>query len=180
MDENLRKLLLSLNELNSWLSTKQVVIKITVIGRFAFYLSGMKELATSDIDTVTALQDDIFNKVLEIGIANGMKPEWLNDNSEGIPLPEGFETRLQERKDFSNIEIKYASRFDLICLKAAAYVNRGGDDPKDFQDLLLLTPNSIEIKSAIDFVRKHYNPPATRFFPDFEEKLNDLQSIAKN
>ncbi len=180
MNESIRNLLGALGELNTWLATRQTHIKLTVIGRFAFYLSGIAELSTTDIDTVNALEEEVFKKIQDIGIANGMKPEWLNDNSEGLSLPENFEARLIEKKNFSNIEIKYASRFDLICLKAAAYVGRGFDDPKDFQDLLLLKPNCTEIEKAITFIKKHYSPPRAKFFPDFEDRLNELRSITKN
>lgn len=180
MNEAIKKLVDSLEELNSWLLKKNHKIKLTVIGRFAFYLAGISELATTDIDTVTALDDEVFDKILEIGAVHGMKADWLNDNSEGLALPDGFEERLLERKSFSNIEIKYASRFDLICLKAAAYISRGQDDPKDIQDLLLLSPKKTEIDSAITFIRKHFSPPHPRFFPDFEERIDELKSISKN
>ncbi|MGE4233503.1 MAG: DUF6036 family nucleotidyltransferase [Bacteriovoracia bacterium] len=177
MNEKIKELVDSLNELNDWLVKRQLRIKLTVIGRFAFYLNGLGELATTDIDTVTTLEDEVFDKILAIGYEHGIKAEWLNDNSEGIALPDGFEKRLLEKKDFSNIELKYASRIDLICLKAAAYLSRGEDDPKDFQDLLLLKPKETEIELAISFIRKNYSPPQPKFFPDFEERLDDLRSI---
>ena len=108
-----------------------------------------------------------------------MKPEWLNDNAGTLPLPEGFSDRLIEASQFSNIKIKYASRGDLISLKAAAYIGRGEDDPKDFQDLMLLEPKHTEIEIAIMYVRQYFTPPASKFFPDFEERLNELKSIPK-
>ena len=180
MNNVITPLLEGLNELNEWLSEKHLTIRISIIGRFAFYLAGIRHLATLDIDSVTEIDDEVFNKIIQIGTHRGMKPEWLNDNAGNLPLPEGFNERLiDSTTDYSNIKIKYASNKDLISLKAAAYISRGEDDPKDFQDLLLLKPSESEIENAIVYIRQHFAPPAVKFFPDFEEKLNELRSISK-
>jgi hypothetical protein len=168
-----------LKELNEWLAEKNLTIHISVIGRFAFYLSGIQQIATLDIDSVTEIEEEVFEKIIEIGKRRGIKPEWLNDNAENLPMPDGFIGRLIESNHHSNLKIKYASRIDLISLKAAAYLGRGLDDPKDFQDLLLLNPSHSEIETAILYIRQYFTPPAAKFFPDFEESLNELRSISK-
>jgi hypothetical protein len=168
-----------LNDLNQWLAEHGLIIEISVIGRFAFYLSGFHQVATLDIDSVTEIEERVYQKILEIGKHRGMKPDWLNDNAETLPLPDGFKARLIESDQFSNIKMKYAARIDLISLKAAAYISRGEDDPKDFQDLILLQPTNAEIESSIDYIRKHYSSPAERFSADFEERLNELRNHFK-
>ena len=173
------KLETCLSDLNQWLAEQGLTLQIAIIGRYAFYLSGFHQIATLDIDSVTGIEERVYEKILEIGEYRGMKPDWLNDNAEALPLPDGFRDRLIESRQFSNIKLHYASRGDLISLKAAAYISRGEDDPKDFQDLLLLGPSEVEIESAIEFIRKYYSPPAERFIEDFEGRLNELRADLK-
>ncbi len=168
-----------LKELNEWLSERNITIHLSIIGRFAFYLSGFQQVATLDIDSVTEIEEQVFEKIIEIGNRRGMKPEWLNDSAESLPLPDGFNDRLLEANHHSNIKIRYAARIDLIALKSAAYLSRGIDDPKDYQDLLLLQPSHSEMDFAILYIKKHFTPPAAKFLADFEETLNELRSIAK-
>lgn len=168
-----------LSDLNQWLAEQGLTIRLAVIGRYAFYLSGFHQIATLDIDSVTGIEERVYEKILEIGKQRGMKPDWLNDNAEALPLPDGFHGRLIESNRYLNIRMNYAARIDLIALKAAAYISRGEDDPKDFQDLLLLAPNDLEVHAAIQFIRKHYSPPADRFVEDFEGRLNELRAYLK-
>lgn len=179
MSDSMNELEKCLEDLNQWLAEHELTIQIAIIGRYAFYLSGFHQVATLDIDSVTEIEERVYEKILEIGKRRGMKPDWLNDNAETLPLPDGFKDRLIETKQFSNINMKYAARIDLISLKAAAYISRGEDDPKDFQDLLLLAPTNTEIESSINYIRKHFSPPADRFNEDFEERLNELRTHLK-
>ena len=71
------------------------------------------------------------------------------------------------------------SRQDLISLKSAAFMIRGGEAPKDFTDLQALKPSRSEIDEAIQFVRKTNTPPKPRFYPDFEEMIGRLRGLAK-
>ena len=169
----------ALEKLNRELAKESMLIHLSIIGRYAFFLSGIGSLATLDIDTVTSIDDRVIQKICEIGESEGLSPDWLNSNAEILPLPEGFQSRLVDGTHYSNIKIKYASRIDLIALKSAAYVSRGEDDPKDYQDLKLLKPNDFEIEAAINYIRTHYSPPVSKFFPDFEEKLDELRLIPK-
>jgi hypothetical protein len=169
-----------LEVLNDWLKTHDLKISLAVIGRYAFYLSGITSVSTVDIDTVTPIEEEIYQKIIAIGLERGMKQDWLNDHAESIPLPEGFHERLVPSKGYSQIEIKHAARVDLIALKAAAYVGRGRDDPKDYQDLLLLRPSRVELEMAEGYVRRNFSPPVARFEKDFEESLHELRALAKD
>ena len=60
-----------------------------------------------------------------------------------------------------------------------SYLSRGEDDPKDYQDLILLHPTSLDIDNSITYIRKHFTPPVAKFFPDFEDKINELKQLAK-
>ncbi len=176
MSTNLLNALLQLNE---WLLFKNTQIELKIIGTFAMYLSGFESINTNDIDTVTDLEGDLFSKINEIGLKNHLKEDWLSDDSAGLPLPEGFNERLIHDSRFSHIKILYASRVDIIQLKAAAFVDRGNDNPKDIEDLTVLNPTNQEIICAIKFIRKTRTPEHKRFYPNFEEILNALRKLAK-
>jgi hypothetical protein len=173
------KLVKALSELNQWLAARNTPIELQVVGSFAMFLSGSHGIDTQDIDTVTHIEAELYEKIQAIGDKNGLKQNWISDDASDLPLPDGFAIRLAEDRRFSHITIRYASRFDLIQLKAAAFVDRGNEDPKDLDDLVLLSPTKAEIDSAIAFIRKTRTPPQPRFYPNFEEMLDALRTIAK-
>lgn len=171
------ELMICLEELDAWLSQRHIKLDLAVIGSFAFYLLGMRGIITRDIDTTVHLQDEVLEQVKKIGLEHGMGNEWLNDNASTLSLPSGFDSRLTVYPVGKHLTLWVASRYDLILLKSAAYVGRGNEDPRDLEQLRQLKPTLQEIEEAIKFVRGVASPPAKRFYPNFEEMLEDLRSV---
>ncbi len=105
------------------------------------------------------------------------KPESVGNH--GLSVPDGFLSRLSRVTLGSHIIALVPCRQDLISLKSAAFMIRGGEDPKDYSDLQTLQPSKSEIEEAIQFVRRTNSPPHLRFYPDFEEMIGRLRGIAE-
>jgi len=174
------KLLAALKDLDIWAGQYQVQLEIIIIGAFALYLHGLELRATNDIDTLTELKDErLLRAIEEIAQKHGLNENWLNDQASGLSVPDGFLLRLNRVALGSHIVALVPCRQDLISLKSAAFMIRGGEDPKDYTDLQALQPSRNEIDEAIRFVRKTNTPPKPRFYPDFEEMIGRLSGIAK-
>jgi hypothetical protein len=165
------QLIEALKELDTWLQYNNITLELKIIGSFALYLSGLTHIRTKDIDTVQDLDDQVIDQVNRIASTRGLIPLWLNDDSASLPKPKGFETRLIEKKIGNHLVLHIASRLDLIQLKAAAYIDRGNENPKDLTDLKALAPSQDEILTAIQFVRETRTPEKAKFYPNFEEMI---------
>ncbi len=172
-------LLEALTELNQWLETQGIILELEIIGSFALYLRGISYIRTQDIDTVQNLDEQVMEEVTKIASKRGLIPLWLNDNAVDLPKPPGFETRLTEKKIGNHLLLKFASRLDLIQLKGAAYIDRGNENPKDLIDLKLLCPTVEEIHMAIEFIRRTRSPEKPRFYPNFEQMIEDIRNVGK-
>lgn len=172
-------LISALQELDRWLEKQGIILELEIIGSFALYLRGMTQIRTKDIDTLRDLDDEVIAEINRIAVDHGLIPLWLNDNSVGLPKPEGFETRLAEKRIGSHLLLRIASRIDLILLKAAAYIDRGNEDPKDLVDLKHLKPTGEEILGAIEFIRKTRRPEKPEFYPNYEEMIEDIRRVGK-
>ncbi len=174
------KLIAALKDLDTWAGHQQVQVEIIIIGAFALYLHGLELRATNDIDTLTELKDERLLKAIEeIAQKHGLNENWLNDQACGLSVPDGFYLRLQRIALGTCIAGLLPSRQDLISLKSAAFMIRGGEDPKDYTDLQALQPDQNEIDEAIRFVRKTNTPPQPRFYPDFEEMIGRLRELVQ-
>jgi hypothetical protein len=174
------KLLAALKDLDVWAGQHQIKLEIIIIGAFALYLQGMELRATNDIDTLTELEDEQLLQAIEkIAQKHGLNGNWLNDQAYGLSVPDGFLLRLSRKVLGSHIVALVPSRQDLISLKSAAFMIRGGEDPKDYADLQALQPSKVEMDEAVRFVRKTNTPPQPRFYPDFEEMIERLRELAQ-
>lgn len=178
MSQLSEKLIAALKDLDVWAGLHQIKLEIVIIGAFALYLQSLELRATNDIDTLTEIEDELLLKAIEeIGQKHSLNGNWLNDQACGLLVPDGFSSRLSRMALGSHITALVPSRQDLISLKSAAFMIRGGEDPKDYTDAL--RPNKIEIEEAIRFVRKTNTPPQPRFYPDFEEMIGRLRELAQ-
>lgn len=89
------KLLAALKDLDVWAGRHQIELEIIIIGAFALYLQGLELRATNDIDTLTELEDELLLQAIEeIAQKYGLNGNWLNDQACGLPVPDGFLSRL--------------------------------------------------------------------------------------
>lgn len=181
-------LALALGDLNQLLVQQKVSVHLRVVGAFALQLLGIEAIYTVDIDVIDGLEDSIRQAIAEVGRVHKLAEDWINDSASDLDLPEGFELRMETVTLFPAITISFPSRFDIISLKARAFIHRGAKDPtdakdprdlKDLDDLTKLAPTKAEMDSAIEFVRRTASPPEARFFPDFEEYIEVLRRVAR-
>lgn len=172
-----------LSELNNWLQIKNIEIELVIIGAFAIHLHGLTNRMTMDIDTISAIDnDEILIQIKKIGEKYGL-PNWLNDQAENLIMPEGYQQRVLENNSLKQIKLFYISKEDLIKLKVAAYFYRGDSDPKDKDDLEILSMTKKDLDIAIQFLKNTHRPDTVKFQIDFDERIKviakDLLNVSK-
>jgi hypothetical protein len=175
-----KKLLEGLEKLNTWLRNKNQTIEIIIIGAFAIQLNEISMLrSTEDIDSISEIKDeDLHDEIERIGKEIGLD-HWLNFQSSGIPMPDGYEKRLQKYEKFSNIQALYLSKEDIILLKCSAYHIRCEYTDKDYEDLRAIGLTKLDLDKAVEFIRETNSPPDN--FPDVLKKFEkELEETRKN
>lgn len=163
-----------LNELNDWLKGTKLELELIIIGAYAVHLHGITARATMDVDTLKAIKNtSIQKKIDEIGEKYGLD-SWLNNQAEGLILPDNFFKHTLKSNKFSNINIQYSSRADLISLKVAAFYYRHETELKDLDDLKLLKPTNDEFSNAKNFLKTKHLPEQESFKESF---LSDVELI---
>jgi hypothetical protein len=127
-----------------------------------------------DIDTLIEISNiEIQEKIDEIGQKYGI-PSWLNNQAQGLIIPDGFFDRSLESNKFSAIKIRYASRIDLILLKIAAYFYRHEFELKDLDDLRALKINIAEFNEGAKFLKEKHRPETIKFQKKFNEEVEHI------
>lgn len=161
-----------LTELNSKLKVSGKKIKLIVIGGYALHWHHFLDRITYDIDTINRINDKLLYEFIdEIGLPFGAE-HWLNDQANGMILPDGFYQRLILSHQYSQIDLFIASRIDLIYLKVAAYFYRHVDESKDLEDLKKMAPSKEEIAKGVQFLREKHRPDADFFIKDFLDQVD--------
>lgn len=87
-----------------------------------------------------------------------------------LGLPPGWEKRVEVRR-FGALEVHLTSRFEQVCFKLYAAVDRGPRD-KHFADLLALEPSRAELLEAARWTTTH--DPSEAFRSSLVECLAHL------
>ncbi|HEX4211912.1 MAG TPA: DUF6036 family nucleotidyltransferase [Candidatus Dormibacteraeota bacterium] len=141
---------------------------VVVVGGSSLLLQGLSTRTTQDVDVVALVERGLFRKAdplpagleeaaRDVGVTAGVGGDWLNSmaaivmNEPG--LPQGFADRATAL-DFGALTVLVASRFDLICMKLHAAVDRASPS-KHLDDLRLLKPSSGELVEAGVWARGH-------------------------
>lgn len=112
-------------------------------------------------DSVMEIDSEEIKKVISvIGLKFGLGPSWLNDQASTVTIPEGALQRAVPIEQWNAIKASIICRLDLIKMKASAFSIRRDQTNKDWEDLLILEPTKLEIKEAIQFIRKINSPPS--------------------
>lgn len=165
---------LFLYKLNQKLTTINHPIKLIVIGGYALHWHHFLERLTYDIDTINRINDKlVYSFIEDIGLAYGSE-HWLNDQANGMILPNGFYQRLIHDNKYSHIDLFIASRIDLIFLKIAAYFYRGVEVKKDLEDLIKMAPSKVDIQKGLEFLRDKHRPDSDFFIKDFEIQIDEF------
>lgn len=105
---------------------------------------------------VEVLPRPLAEAALQVAQALDLPDDWLNTGPASLMdfgLPAGWEERIEVRQ-YGGLEVHIPSRFDQVCFKLYAAVDRGPDD-KHFKDLQLLKPSPEELRTAARWTVTH-------------------------
>jgi hypothetical protein len=157
----------ALRALGAVLQRRRTPYSILVVGGGSLLLLGLIDRPTADLDVVGLAESGEYRKVetlpaplataaAQVAQALGLADTWLNTGPASLMdfgLPSGWEERISVRT-YDALGVHLPSRFDLICFKLYAAVDRGRDD-KHYSDLQLLRPTEDELVEAARWTITH-------------------------
>ena len=167
MDFQLDALEEALRTLGSVLQERKTPYSLLIVGGSGLLLLRLIDRPTGDLDVVgmsdngryvkiESLPQPLAEAAVQVAQALELSEDWLNTGPASLMdfgLPQGWEERIEVRR-YGGLEIHVPSRFDQICFKLYAAVDRGPDD-KHFHDLVRLTPTKEELLTAAAWTRTH-------------------------
>lgn len=105
---------------------------------------------------VDVLPSALAEAALQVAKALQLSDNWLNTGTASLMdfgLPPGWQDRIQVRR-YAGLEVQIPSRFDQICFKLYAVIDRGPND-KHFKDLQSLEPSPEELTIAAHWTTTH-------------------------
>jgi len=150
----------ALRSLGAVLQQRRTPYSLLVVGGSGLLLLRLIDRPTGDLDVVGLADNGNYVKVevlprplaeaaLQVAQALDLPDDWLNTGPASLMdfgLPAGWEERIEVRQ-YGGLEVHIPSRFDQVCLKLYAAVDRGPDD-KHFKDPQLLEPQPEELRIA--------------------------------
>jgi hypothetical protein len=157
----------ALRSLGAVLQQRRTPYSLLVVGGSGLLLLRLIDRPTGDLDVVGLADNGNYVKVevlprplaeaaLQVAQALDLPDDWLNTGPASLMdfgLPAGWEERIEVRQ-YGGLEVHIPSRFDQVCLKLYAAVDRGPDD-KHFKDLQLLEPSPEELRRAARWTVTH-------------------------
>ena len=143
-------------------------INLIICGGSALQILGLVSRTTKDVDVLAlgrtgaasslellsadSLPDDLLSAANIVARDLGLEPNWLNNKAALAKqrLPEGLCERLHSKRYGDRLTIHAIDRFDQICLKLHAVVDRDSSS-HHLQDLLALRPSDEEMTKAKDW-----------------------------
>lgn len=167
-----------LEDLNNWLLKNNRRVTIHVIGGYALELKQIRQgIQTEDIDSIYKISElDIIDQIHSLGERHG-NPNWFDFGATSLIVPADYEKRLEENKQYSNIDLFVLANIDLIKMKVAAYHSRRERGIyRDLEDLKKLNPSTNDIEDAIRFYFEEYSKELTgKFKLELENDLHELK-----
>jgi len=174
----------ALDALGQVLADRGQVQEVVAIGGGSLLLLGLIQRPTKDIDLVALVEDggylcaeplpaELKTAIKDVGVALGLADDWMNAGPADLlrlGLPEGFEQRTVSRT-YGALTVHVASRFDQICFKLYASVDRGPQS-KHFADLRQLAPTTEELDRAQSWCLTH--DPSAPFADQLGQALSAL------
>lgn len=158
----------ALNVLGARLQAKGLTYDLVAIGGGSLLLRQLGIRPTQDLDVIAVVEAGSWRKadplprplVEEVSLvaeAMGLDPRWLNSAAASVMdngLPEGFGDRVEVRR-YGGLNLRVAGRFDQICFKLHAAVDRGELNGKHIDDLRALSPSTEELIRAGRWTTTH-------------------------
>ena len=174
----------ALNLVGELLADRGQSYEVVAIGGASLLLLGLIQRPTRDLDLVARIKEGqyqpshpmpapLLQAAREVGRALGLADNWLNGGPSDLlrfGLPEGFEKRTQSRA-YGNLTLHISGRFDQICFKLYAAVDRGPKS-KHFADLKRLAPTRDELLAAKAWCVTH--DPSDPFADQLSQALTSL------
>ncbi|MEU4196372.1 DUF6036 family nucleotidyltransferase [Kribbella sp. NPDC026611] len=157
----------ALSTLGAVLQSRRLQSRILVAGGSSLLLLGVVKRPTADVDVIGLARDNYYVKadhipasleaaVRDVGAALGLSERWMNNEPAGLfdfGLPAGYEARVDVR-NYGALEVHLVGRFDLVCFKLYAAVDRfGPHESKHLSDLRALAPNQEVLLAAARWTR---------------------------
>lgn len=157
-----------LAELGQRLQALGAPYEIVIVGGAALLALGFVARTTQDVDVVGVddgsglvpaepLPEPLLRARNLVARDLVLDPEWLNARAADVVrfgLPDGFFSRCETRRYGPALVVRFAGRFDLICFKLHALVDRGPTGKHD-EDLRALAPTSDELLAAARWTTTH-------------------------
>jgi hypothetical protein len=167
MSMQLQALEEALSSLGAVLEQRRTPYNVVVVGGGWLLLLGLMLRPTADLDVIALAKDGEFFKLdhlpaplaeaaTQVAQALELADNWLNTGPSSLMdlgLPQGWTDRLTVRT-YGWLQVHVPSRFDQICFKLYAAVDRGPDD-KHYADLLALHPTHEELLEAARWTITH-------------------------
>ena len=155
----------ALRTLGAILQDRQTPFGLLVVDGGNLPQLGLIDRPTADLDVIaltggthyqqaSRLPEPLQRAAAEVADALDIPAMWLNNEPAALMefgLPRGWEERVEVRR-YGALEIHLTSRYDQICFKLYAAVDRG-PDVKHFHDLVRLEPTEAELLSAAVWTR---------------------------
>jgi hypothetical protein len=167
MDLQLEALEEALTSLGAVLEQRRTPYSLLVVGGSSLLLLRLIDRPTGDLDVIGLVDNGQYRKLdqlpeplataaSQVGQALGLADNWLNTAPASLMdfgLPEGWEIRVEVRR-YGALGVHLPSRFDQICFKLYAAVDRGPKD-KHYMDLQALEPTAEELVEAARWTVTH-------------------------
>jgi hypothetical protein len=143
-------------EFDKYLLSQKLMFEAVIIGGAALNILDISSRKTKDVD---CLDPDIPKsiKIASQEFAESrpdleLDTNWLNNGPKTLKtdLPKGWRSRVHSLYVGKALQLQVLGREDLLKSKLFAYCDR---TTPDFEDLKDLKPTSIELESAIDWVK---------------------------
>ena len=135
-----------------------------------------KCLKSLDRFRIESLPKPLAEAAVHVAQALELSEDWLNTGPASLMdfgLPQGWEERIEVRR-YGGLEIHVPSRFDQICLKLYAAVDRGPDD-KHYRDLQILQPSAGDLRRAARWTVTH--DPSEAFRQELIKCLGSMDVV---
>jgi len=144
-------------------------LELLVAGGACLLICGYISRPTRDVDVIglktskSFVKPPVLPQTLERSLERvrriyPLPADWMNLAASSVMdhggLPEGFEARLVT-KQYGGLILDLLGRFDLICLKLHAAVDRGTPEGKHARDLAELHPTPDELVRAAQWCVTH-------------------------
>ncbi len=157
----------ALRTLGAVLQQRDTPYSILVVGGGSLLLLRLIDRPTGDLDVVALAEKGVYRKIetlpaplataaAQVARALELADTWLNTGPASLMdfgLPSGWEDRIAVRT-YGALEVHISSRFDLICFKLYAAVDRGPND-KHYSDLQEMESTADELTQAARWTITH-------------------------